>query len=183
MAEQIATAKSNRVKIFQTQYKPNQQQAKTDFMPYVGELRRVLGLVEELEEQLVGAIRESKAKILSYIRKYEDYRSSRLSTHLHLYSNPYILVNKINSQTSDHFLQDVKRVLRGDKNESVDAFNPKYELITLQNKLKTLLAAPTQHIFASSTTKQSANPTPQLEMVSQGSVQLEGLPEKVFAKG
>ena len=72
------------------------------------------------------AIRNSKLKIISYIRKYENYGSSRLANRLHLYTNPYILVNKINSQPSDNFLQELKRALRGESIEEIDSFNPKY---------------------------------------------------------
>ena len=59
-------------------------------------------------------------------------------------------------------MQELKRALRGEKGEPVDPFNPKYELITLQNKLKTLLNAPTQHIFSSPASNQSDAHVPQL---------------------
>ena len=68
MVQQIRSAKSSRVRIFQSQSKPTQP--KTDFLPYVAELKRVLNLIEELEGQLLQAIRESKAKIMKYVRKY-----------------------------------------------------------------------------------------------------------------
>ncbi len=40
---------------------------------YLGELRRILEVVETLESQLCELIRESKAKIMGYIRKYEGF--------------------------------------------------------------------------------------------------------------
>ena len=160
MVQQIRSSKSSRVRIFQSQSKPTQP--KTDFLPYVSELKRVLGLIEELEGQLLQTIRESKAKIMKYVRKYQDYGGSRLGSLLHLYCNPYLLINKINSQGSDDFVQELKRALRGEKGEAVDPFNPKYELITLQNKLKALLNAPTQHIFSGPASNNSDAHAPQL---------------------
>lgn len=80
---------------------------------YVGQLRRVLDVVEGLEKQLFELIRESKAKISGYIRKYEGFGESRLASRGHLYANPYLLAAKLNSQRSDDFVQELKQCLRG----------------------------------------------------------------------
>ena len=71
-------------------------------------------------------------------------------------------------------------MIRGETTEQIDTFNPKYEFITLQNKVKALLSAPAQDIFSSN---KEAVKVPEVQIFQQGSLQLEGVPEKVFAKG
>jgi len=75
---------------------------------------------------LAEIVLETKLKIIGYIRKYENNGESRLASKLSLYTNPYILINKINSEKNDGFVQELKKVLRGESVEMLDSFNPKY---------------------------------------------------------
>jgi hypothetical protein len=94
MTEKIGKLKVINNRIFQSVYEDT---SKNDFRRYVGELRRVLEIVENLELKLNEMIRETKLKIIGNIRKYETFGESKLSSKGYLYANPYIFVNKINS--------------------------------------------------------------------------------------
>jgi hypothetical protein len=54
-------------------------------------------------------------KIGSYIRKYENYGENTLAAKVQLYSNPYLLVNKINSERNDDFVGELKKIFRGEQ--------------------------------------------------------------------
>jgi hypothetical protein len=95
LVQKINELHINNNPLFQTQAKQNKNKA--EFDRFVSELKRVLGMIEELEARITEAILESKEKIVGYIRKYENYGESRLSQKIKLYTNPFILVNKVNS--------------------------------------------------------------------------------------
>ena len=105
-------------------------------------------MLETLEARLAETLLDTKLKILAYIRKYENNGESRFASKLNLYTNPYILINKINSERNDAFVQDLKRVLRGESVETLDTFNPKYEFITLQTKIKGIVAGSSNEVFS-----------------------------------
>ena len=56
-------------------------------------------------------------------------------------------MNKINSERNDEFVQELKRCIRGESSDLIDNFNPKYELINLQNRLKKMMEGSNNEVF------------------------------------
>jgi hypothetical protein len=162
--------------LFRTQHKA--KNSKADFEQFLSELRRVLGIIDSLENKIAEAILESKHKIVSYIKKYENYGESRLSSRIHLYSNPYILINKVNSERNDNFIRSLKECLRGEEIEKLDSFNPKYELLTLQNKIKGIASGNNNEIF--NLPKQVVK-SPEIMQAQKNCITCEGKPEHLFS--
>lgn len=66
--EKIKAVKNRTNGILQSQYEP--KKIRGDFQFYLSELKRVLSIIEVMEQKIAEAIKDSKLKIISYIRKY-----------------------------------------------------------------------------------------------------------------
>jgi hypothetical protein len=68
IVQRINDLKSSANRILQTQYEP--RNIRGDFQFYLLELKRVLSIIEGMEQKMAEVIKDSKLKIINYIRKY-----------------------------------------------------------------------------------------------------------------
>lgn len=107
---------------------------------------RNLEELDILRAKINSLIDESRVRIANDIGRYQKSITNRLTAKTYLYMNPYILINKLNTEATEEFLQELKSALfKGSPVDFKDNFDPKIEIATLAARIRDFLSTIGNH--------------------------------------